>query len=83
MKSKLNGRSLVQGVNTWAVSLLGYSAAFISWKSLLQAIDTKTRKLLPLYGGLHPKSDRLYIPRKDRGRGLIATEDYVKLAVRC
>ena len=27
--SKLNGRNLVQGVNTWAVSLLRYSAAFI------------------------------------------------------
>ena len=30
-----------------------------------------------IYRGLHPKSDvdRLCIPRKDRGRGLIATED--------
>ena len=30
LKSKLNGVNLVQGVNTWAVSLLRYSAAFIS-----------------------------------------------------
>ena len=30
LKSKLNGANLVQGVNTWAVSLLRYSAAFIS-----------------------------------------------------
>ena len=36
------------------------------------------------YGGLHPKSDvdRLYITRKDGGRGLIAIEDCVELAVR-
>ena len=27
--SKLNGTNLVQGVNTWAVSFLRYSAAFI------------------------------------------------------
>ena len=32
LKSKLNGGSLVQGVNTWAVPLLRYSAAFISWR---------------------------------------------------
>ena len=29
-KSKLNGKNLVHGVNTWAVSLVRYSAAFVS-----------------------------------------------------
>ena len=32
LKSKLNGGNLDQGVNTWAVSLLRYSAAIISWR---------------------------------------------------
>ena len=42
LKSKLNGGNLVRGVNTWAVSLLRYSAAFVSWrKSELQAIDER------------------------------------------
>ena len=62
-----------------------YSAAFISRsKCELQAIDRKTSKLFAIYGGLHPTSDvdRLYIPRKDGGRGLIAIEDRVELAVR-
>ena len=37
LKSKLNGGNLVRGVNTWEVSLLRYSAAFVSWrKSELQ-----------------------------------------------
>ena len=31
LKSKLNGGNLVCGVNAWAVSLLRYSAAFVSW----------------------------------------------------
>ena len=31
-KPKLNGGNLVRGVNTWAVSLLRYSAAFVSWR---------------------------------------------------
>ena len=30
LKSKLNGGNLVHGVNTWVVSLLRYSAAFVS-----------------------------------------------------
>ena len=85
LKSKLNDRNLVHGVNTWAVSLLRYSATFVSWrKSELQAIDRKTRKLFTIYGALHPKSDvfRLYIPRKEGGRGLISIEDCVELAIR-
>ena len=65
LKSKLNGGNLVHEVNTWAVSLLRYSAAFISSrKSELQVINRKTRKLFTIYIALHPKSDidRLYIP---------------------
>ena len=84
-KSKLNGGSLVHGVNTWALSLLRYSAAFVSWrKSELQAIDRKTNKLFTIYGALHPKSivDRLYIPRKEGGGGgFISIEDCVELAI--
>ena len=85
MKSKLNSGNLVCGVNTWAVSLLRYSAAFVSWwKSELQAIDRKTRKLLTIHGALHPRSDvdRLYIPKKVGGRSLISIEDCVELAIR-
>ena len=85
LKSKLNGGNLVHGVNTLAVSLLSYSAVFVSWrKSKLQAIDRKIRKLFTIYGALHPKSDvdRLRIPRKEGGRGLISIEDYVELAIR-
>ena len=85
LKSKLNSGNLVQGVNTWVVSLLRYSTAFISWRKCeLQAIDRKTRKLFTIYGGLHQKSDvdRLYIPRNDGRSGLIAIEDCVELTVR-
>ena len=81
----MNVGNLVQGVITWVVSLLRYSAAFVSWRKCeLQAIDRKTRKLFPIYGGLHTKSniDTLYIPRKEGARGLIAIEDCVELAVR-
>ena len=74
----------IQFVNTWAVSLLRYSAAFVSLrKSELQTIDRKTRKLFTIYGALHLKSDvdRLDKPRKEGGGGLISTEDCVELAI--
>ena len=85
LKSKLNGGNLVRAVNAWAVSLLRYSAAFVSWrKSELQATDRKTRKWFTIYGALHLKSDAeiLYIPKKEGERGLISIEDCVELAKR-
>ena len=43
-------------------------------------MDRKTRKLITIYGGLHPRScvDRLCIPRCDGGRGLVSVEDCVE-----
>ena len=85
MKSKLNGGNLVHGVNTWAVSLLRYSAASVSSrKSDRQAIDRKTKKLFTMYGAWHPKLDvdRSYIPRKEERRVLISIEDCDELAIR-
>ena len=58
LKSKFNGGNLVRGVNTWEVSLLRYSAAFVSWrKNELQAIDRKTRKLFTI--------DYIFVERKE------------------
>ena len=39
--------------------------------------------MFTIYGALHPKSDvdRLYIPRKEGGIGLISIEDCVELAI--
>ena len=85
LKLKFNGGNLDRGVRTWAVSLLRYSAAFVSWrKSELQAIDRKTRKLFAIYKALHLTSDvdKLYIPRKEGGKGLISIEDCVELTIR-
>ena len=84
LKSNLNDENLVSGVNTWAVSLLRYSEAVVSWrKNKMQPIDRGTRKLFTIHGALDPKSDvdRLYIPRKKGGRGLISIEDTFELAV--
>ena len=58
-----------------------YGAGILQWKdSELKDVDRKSRKTITIYGGLHLKSDvdRLYIKRKERGRGLISVERSVR-----
>ena len=40
-------------------------------------MDTKTQKLMTIHRALHPRSctDRLYLKRKDGGRGLLEIEE--------
>ena len=46
-------------------------------------MDRKNRMLITIYGVLQPNSgvDKLYIPRKEGGRGFISIEDCVELAI--
>ena len=48
---------------------------------ILDKIDRQTQKLLNMHRGLHPRSsvDRLYLPRAQRGRGLLSVKDCVGL----
>ena len=67
LKSKSNGKSKIQAINTWVVTLLRYGAGIINWKvDELKKMDRTTRKTLTMYGELHPKSDidRLYLKQK-------------------
>ena len=86
MKSKLKAGNLIKATNCWAVASLRYSAAIVDWtKEELGRFDRKTRKLLTMHCGLHPKSDvdRLYLPRKVGGRGICSIEDCVEDERRC
>ena len=78
LKSKLNGRNKVTAINTWAVAIFRYEAGIMQWKAL--DLDRKLRKTMAMYGGLHPKSDvyRLYVKRKEGGRGLISVEQFIR-----
>jgi hypothetical protein len=63
------------------VAIFRYGAGIIDWKdSELKSIDRTTRKNLTMYGAMHPKSDvdRLYVKRKEGGRGLISVEQCVR-----
>ena len=57
----------------------------VNWtKSELAELDRKTRKLLTIHGALHPRSNvsRLYLPRREGGRGLISVEDAINIEER-
>ena len=59
LKLKLNGKNKIKAVNTWAVSILRYSAGVVEWKTdEFKVLGRKTRKMMTLHGALHhPKSD--------------------------
>ena len=82
LTSKLNGKNIVLEINSWAVSLMWYGAGMIDWTDEeLKALGRKTRNKLIMYSALHPRSDvnRLYLSRKNGGRGLHEIEECVKV----
>lgn len=85
LKSKLNAGNLFLGINSWAVATVRYSAAILDWtQDEINDMDRKTRKLLKIYGAFHVKSNvnRLYMKRKEGGRGLISIRDCVDAEIR-
>ena len=58
--------------------LLAPTFGLLEWtKAEIEDLDIKTRKLLTMLGAFHRNSDvdRLYIPRRDGGRGLCSVMD--------
>ena len=64
LETKLNGGNIITGINTWAVSLLRYFAAFLDWiEAELEQMNMRTRKLMTIHQPLNLKSDavRIYL----------------------
>ena len=83
LKSRLNAGNLIKAINTWAVATVRYTAGiFFDWTvDELKDMDRKTRKLLTMNNGLHPRADvdRLYLPRREGGKGMMSIEEIVRL----
>ena len=80
LKIKLSSRNLIKGINTWAVPLVRYLGPFLKWtREELKQMDQRTRKLMIMHKALHPREvvERLYVSRKEEGRGLASFEDSV------
>ena len=84
LETKLNSRNLIKGINTWAVPLVRYSGPFLKWtRDERRQMDQRTRKLMDMHKTLHPRVDvdRLYVSRKEGGRGLASIEDSVDASI--
>ena len=80
-KSELYAGNLVKGINAWAIGVVRYSAGILDWtKEDLRQMDVKTRKTLTFCGAFHKRGSvgRLYLKRKEGGKGLISVEDCVR-----
>ncbi|RZF47641.1 hypothetical protein LSTR_LSTR009525 [Laodelphax striatellus] len=78
LRTELNAKNKITAINTLAVSVIHYSYGIIKWtQQEIRKLDRQTRKLTTMHGALHPKADvdRLYIPRRDGGRGMSNLEN--------
>ena len=78
LETNLSGRNFIKEINTWAVPLIRYSGPFLRrTRDELKQMDQRTRKLMTMHMALHPRDnvDRLYVSRKQGGRGLACSKD--------
>jgi len=77
LKSELKARNKITAIGALAVPVLRYCFGIINRRTEeIKKIDRKTRKMLTTYKMHHPKADidRLYVKRKEGGRGLVQIE---------
>ena len=78
LKAELNAKNTTDAIKTYAMPIMRYGFGVLKWTANeLRAIDRKVRKILTKGRFHHPKSNthRLYLSRKEGGRGLIGTTD--------
>ena len=86
LQTKLFGRNLIKGINTWAILLVRCSGHFLKWtRDELKHMNQRiTKKLMTMHKVLHPRDDVdiLYVSRKEGGRGLTSIENSVDASIR-
>jgi hypothetical protein len=83
LKSELNARNKITAIGALAFSVLRYSFGTINCRIEDKKIHRKTRKILTMCKVHHPKADidRLYVKRKEGGRGLVQVEAAYKAEI--
>ena len=84
LRSELNARNRINAINSLAPAVVTYRFTIINLSlTEIKEVDTKIRKILAMHRMHHPKSDvnRLHLPRKEEGRGLVQLELYLKLSI--
>lgn len=84
MKTELNAKNKIEVLNSLAIPVVEYGFGIIECTAEeIRKIDRKTRKILTINKSLHPKADvdRIYLPRKEGGRGLRMIEQVYEVAI--
>ena len=84
LKTELKARNKITAIGAIAVPVLRYSFGSINWRiEEIKQIDRKTRNMLTMYKMHHPKADidRLYVKRKEGGRGMVQVEAAYKAQI--
>ena len=77
-QSEFNSRNKTTAHNCFAVAIFRPKVGIIDWTiDDIRNLDKRTRKIMTMTGSLHIRSDvdRLYVSRKDGGRGILSIED--------
>ena len=77
LHTELNAKNKLEAINTLAIPVVTYSFNVINWNlEEIRRMDRKIRKLLTLNRMHQPKADvnRVYVPRKEGGNGMINLE---------
>ena len=78
LRADLSAKNTVVSISSFAMPVLRYGFGVLKWTMAeLRGMDTKTRKVLAKARFHHQRSDvhRLYLSRKDGGRGLVGVFD--------
>lgn len=84
LKSELSSKHTINAINMYAVPALSYGFPVLDWTvTELEMVDRETRKVLQTYHVMHHQSDitRLYLARKNGGRGLINIVNHFKNSI--
>lgn len=74
LTTKLYSGNLISAINAWAIPVLTHTFGVLRWTPTdLERIDRQVRTTLTKYRCHHPNAsmNRLYLPRKVGGRGLL------------
>ena len=80
-RSKFCSKNKLTTINTFAVTVIRYTVAVVSWRRKdLKETDIGTRKLMAMHGVFHTQSStaRLYTSRKEGGRRLHSIKNVVR-----
>ena len=80
--SELNGNNKAIAHNSFAVPIITPTVGILGWtKKEISDLDITTRKIMNMAGAFHTAGDvdRLYVERKNGGRGLRSVEDMYEI----